>query len=792
MRWPKPRRREVRSEAIIMTGGLNEIVTNLELEKGELHQCLNYMEMDGPYHGYASLKGYEAYDGQGKPSDVGVFPLIDEGNDQYTNLLIEAPDIEDLSTIENPLLNTGVTSNSSIYKFSESSFEFANGNYFQAISVDAAVFSTAFSSAYDIAPLVIPTRLNLTDDWTVELQLRLKPGRATTQTIFEKLTCYKLTVGTTGLLTFHISEDGLTFGKTIAMVQDPLVNTRFYHVSIVCRSGVMKMAINGTVILDALDAEITTSISAVYNTSTNLWFGSNHVTERFTGYIDEFRLSSINRWWWDFTPPSVRYSTEGYYEEWYDDVARETQRALIAAVPGEGTILGLHVYDGDLYALRNAVGSLTASLWVASSSSWVLVDSTFNPGGRLNAINWRFSGSFSGGLVMLMVDTVSVPRIWDGTTMHVLTTGGVDDATGIPDLETSPRYAKLCSVFDNRWLLAYESDDIIMSSKTDPRDFSDGFGDQLIIGDNITNLRELPGESMCIICRNSIVTLDKLEIPSSIASTPDYTFRVSNFSRSAGGIGYTVGRMLQSLFYADDRGVVNFKTVDTYGDFGAAAISKKVNRIFLNKKDLIAGAFVEREMNQYRLLFTDGTGLIFTFLNEELKGATYIDYNMPIYRMCEGEDSSGNLIKFVSGTDGFVYQIDSGTSFNGEVIPTELLTSFYGYKTPRYWKQFMRMVFEITASRGTVFNIRNVFDYYDYTFPDTNWWESTSLGTPGTWGESYWGSFTWGGSVVERIVNYIRGHGTNMSIELSTSSKYDSQHIIHNVIVDYTVEGMKE
>ena len=801
MRFPKPRRKQNRTETVVLTGGLNEIVTNLELKSGELHQCSNYMELDGDYHGYASIAGYEAYDGKAKPSDVDVPQEMDEGNDVNTVLLIEEPTISDISDSAHTITDSGITIATAHYKFYNYSMEFAAGNYLLIDSVDVGAFSSGYSSAYNGTGLA-PSYLNLYDDWTIDFQFRPKTLSGT-QTIFEKLYCYKLDISSSGLLTFYTSDDGVSYTDSIAMVGNALSISAFYHIMIVSRDNVIRMFVNGTAILDGTVIE--TSYTAVNKDASDLYIGRDTAgSTLYSGYISEFRISDIKRRWEDFDPPTVRYSDSEYAALTWDGTDRETQRALITAVPGEGNILGLHVYGGELYALRNAVGSATASLWKATTildsegsiddslSGWSLVDSTFNPDGRLDAINWAFSGSFDGTQIMLMVDTTSVPRVWDGTTMYLLTSGGVDDATGIPDLDPSPRYAKLCSIFDNRFLLAYSADDIFLSSKTDPRDFSQGFGDQLIVGDDITNLNEMPGESMAIICRNSVKVLEKLEIPTSSTATPDYSFRVKNFSREAGGINYTVERMLGTLLYADDRGIVTLSTSDKFGNFTASSISKKVNRTFSAKKDLIASSMVDRSLNQYRLYYTDGSALIFTFLNEELKGATTVQYDMDILLTAEGEDSDGNIIKFVSNDDGYVYQLDIGTSFNGVVIPTELFTAFYGYKSHRYWKQFRRMVFELTASKGTVFNFRNVFDYEEATFPSTKWSDSQVEGPAGIWGESIWGQFTWGGSVVQRVINYIRGVGTNMSIEVTTSSKYTSPHVIQNVIVDFEVEGLQQ
>lgn len=67
-------------KTVILTGGLNEAVTNLELKPGELTECFNYFEIDGAYHGYRSTEGYERYDGSTLASTIEVIkdPITDE------------------------------------------------------------------------------------------------------------------------------------------------------------------------------------------------------------------------------------------------------------------------------------------------------------------------------------------------------------------------------------------------------------------------------------------------------------------------------------------------------------------------------------------------------------------------------------------------------------------------------------------------------------------------------------------------------------------------------------------
>jgi hypothetical protein len=50
--------------------------------------------------------------------------------------------------------------------------------------------------------------------------------------------------------------------------------------------------------------------------------------------------------------------------------AREYRRALIAAVPGEGEILGGAIFQNTVFVVRNAVGGASATLWYSTPAGW--------------------------------------------------------------------------------------------------------------------------------------------------------------------------------------------------------------------------------------------------------------------------------------------------------------------------------------------------------------------------------------------------------------------------------------
>ena len=61
---------EVKTDVVIMDGGLNEAVSSIEMKPGELILCKNYYITEGSSGGYVSLSGYERFDGTPLASTV--------------------------------------------------------------------------------------------------------------------------------------------------------------------------------------------------------------------------------------------------------------------------------------------------------------------------------------------------------------------------------------------------------------------------------------------------------------------------------------------------------------------------------------------------------------------------------------------------------------------------------------------------------------------------------------------------------------------------------------------------
>lgn len=471
----------------------------------------------------------------------------------------------------------------------------------------------------------------------------------------------------------------------------------------------------------------------------------------------------------------------------WDDTSREARRAAITPVPGEGQCRGVWVYNGATYAVRNATGGATAKLYKSTNSGWSEITGTaLNPSGHCRWVNARFSkypdaSAMINQLMLFMVDGVSQPICWDGTTLRVI------DHASLPSnasFTPAPVYPTFIGAFENRLFLVYQ-DQVFFSAIGDADNFGavDGAG-QIPLGDTVTNVILAPGNALVFIMRNSIKILYNVEGN----ATADFSFQLKEYSSSAGGFADTAARVLNDVYFADDRGPTMLRAVDSFGDFAAQAMTVKAQRTYLGALGLVTAACSSKTNNQYRLFFSNQTALFFTMAGNQVKGTGVMKWPVSVKRVATGEDSTGREVVFftTTDTDGFVYKMDSGTSFNGEEIVAYFSTAFHHYGSPRNLKHLLAFSFELTGQGGLEVHIRPEFDFGDSYMPNHPYLAPQLSSAGGIWGEGVWGEFIWGGSTIQRPMVYCYGYGTTISVSVRTSSKYVSPHIFHSYIADYS------
>ena len=75
-----------------------------------------------------------------------------------------------------------------------------------------------------------------------------------------------------------------------------------------------------------------------------------------------------------YGPPVLREIYDGSTIVDEARTAIEDQRSLIQVVPGEGAVLGVWVFNGDVYSFRNKSGGASAGMYKSTSTGWTEID----------------------------------------------------------------------------------------------------------------------------------------------------------------------------------------------------------------------------------------------------------------------------------------------------------------------------------------------------------------------------------------------------------------------------------
>ncbi|MHC4521116.1 MAG: hypothetical protein ACYTAS_21185, partial [Planctomycetota bacterium] len=358
--------------------------------------------------------------------------------------------------------------------------------------------------------------------------------------------------------------------------------------------------------------------------------------------------------------------------------AQALRRGDILAVPGAGPVRGVWFYDGFVYAFRDNVGQTAGVMHVSSASGWTTVGLgdyidysvgavtsflegetvTGAPSGATGVVVavGVTSGSFTGGdaagrLYLKTIsgtftasDTLSAPSTAtancdSAATAVTLPAGGKYDfrtynfggsiATkymwGVNGVGRGFRYdgtdfahvhvTGLTDALDKPEHLHAHKKQLFFSFLASLQHSAIGtpmvwnaiFGAaELATGDVITGLRDQPGDILGIFNRNRTYLLYGDDVNN---------WDLVNFSLERGAIEWSM-QDLGWTFYADDRGIHNLAQTDAYGDLKMASISERVDPVYQRQKSLIIDSVRIKSKNQYRVFYSDNSGILMRWDND--------------------------------------------------------------------------------------------------------------------------------------------------------------------------------
>lgn len=377
---------------------------------------------------------------------------------------------------------------------------------------------------------------------------------------------------------------------------------------------------------------------------------------------------------------------------------------------------------------------------------------------------------------MYGVNGVSEAFEWDGTVFVPIITGNTVD---------TPTHLE---INEAHLMLSFANGSLQNSATGTPYIWSGGGANETGVGHEIVGLQKEVGGAMVILCRERTY---QLQGKNTVASPWD----LGDISTETGGVEWTMQRLGRTRFLADI-GFVSVDAVQEYGDFTSTAYSQVIEPLVTAKKTLALSSVIVKRKEQIRTFFSDGTGIVATFNNKRLVGfgpSLYRDNaGDPLVINCtaNGEDSSGSEIFFYGGTDGFVYQGDSGTSFDGYAVEGWMVVAYNHCGSPAYDKSFKSVTMDVKGGLGNVVTYSPRFDYQSGREPAGGLLQQTLMNGSGAWGEALWNRFNWSAEDYSIVQGGIDGTGRNISLLISTQSTYAQPDEYYSINYNYILRKL--
>lgn len=400
---------------------------------------------------------------------------------------------------------------------------------------------------------------------------------------------------------------------------------------------------------------------------------------------------------------------------------------------------------------------------------------TIQPGGRYEFKNDNFFGT-SGTYAMYGVSGVDTAFEFDGTYYVPIATGNTNDTPA--HLET----------FEYHLMLTFEKGSLQNSATGDPYKWASGGATEVGCGSDLIGIKKNVGNSLSIICEERVWQLQG-------KNTTDSPWNLLSISDTTGGIEWSLERIGRMRFLSN-RGLTELEAVQAYGDFKDGVFSQMIEELITAYKNRVVASIRVRAKNQYRLFFDDGSGVIATFDSNRIAGFTTFIYENEsggtFVANCTSneDDSSGDEVLLMGATDGYVYQIDKGTSFDGNKVAASILLAYTNLRSPSYDKQFKKVELEVEGAEGVTLAYNILLDYSSGRAPAGSTFEEQLAASGSNWNQVNWDQFNWAQQDLGRIEGHIAGVGRNIALQIASEGTYVEPHTLYAVTYHYIMRKL--
>lgn len=444
----------------------------------------------------------------------------------------------------------------------------------------------------------------------------------------------------------------------------------------------------------------------------------------------------------------------------------QTSSGTYAGSTAAGQLVITDVAGGNF-----AAGAATTTSGTTLTLSGAEAAITLLTGGRFQFSKANFSGQLSTRRIY-GCDNINDAFEFDGETFAPI-------EAGLPGPPSNVRCHK------NMLFLSYASSVIHSGIGTPFRFLVVDGGGEIATGDVVTNLLPLPGN------QTTAALGVYLRSGSSILyGTDPATFNFVTINDTSGALPYSAQDLFDAFVF-DDIGVVTARTTLNYGNFESTSLTKNIIPFIVQQRNFMCASSVNHSKSQYRSWFSSGYGLWLTVVNQQFLGAALVYLPSPVFCTDDTDLTDGGMTSYYgsSNGDGFVYELDRGTSFDGDNIDAYIVMAWDPIKSPRILKRFRAASIEMQgdAYAAISFGYQLAYGSPDVGQPaNTNYasgfsgppvWDSTSM---------VWDNFVWDGRTLMPTNVDMTGTAENVQFILSSTTDYIASFNINSIITHFT------
>ena len=448
---------------------------------------------------------------------------------------------------------------------------------------------------------------------------------------------------------------------------------------------------------------------------------------------------------------------------------------------GAATVRGVHYYDNAAYA---AVGD---GLYFSGGSGWTEVtdNASYGSGG----VNISGSGKvrfakhhFGASEVLIITDGNAKPYKFDGTNFSQITTATSDQdgATHVVEHKSHLFFAKDTT--------------LSFSAPFSDTDFTAASGAGTIVFDNtITDLASFR-EQLIVFTEKTIFL---------VAGSTIADFQVQPITRDLGAVlPDTVQEIGGDLMFLGPDGLRLLSATERNNDFGLGVVSKVIQDEVTNltQRSTSFSSVVIREKSQYRIFgfnssYTDSAalGIIGTQFSQQggLNMAWSETRGINAFVSHSEYRTTGEIVLFAND-DGYVYQMESGNSLDGDPIVATFKTPYLSISDPTTRKNLYKMKLFVDPQGSFDCDIDVDFDFNEQNVvqPDTITISNTST-TASIYGSSTYGDGDYGGGNLKFVFDeQLVGSGFVAAFNFSSEST-DPPFSLDSMVIQYGQYGRR-